>query len=105
MSSLREQMKERRDQVVDWIGEHKGDILYGIYASACAAAVIAGIARKSSLTRREVRRDRQVYDPSMGFYWETKRKLTNNQKLLIEQRHRNGEPYGKILKEMNLLKR
>lgn len=103
--TLKEQMKETSDKVKEWAGENKGNILYGLYVVGLLGAVASPFIRRSKRNYLEARREKQIYDPSMGFYWETKRPLTNNQKLMIEQRHRNGEGYGKILKEMHLLRK
>lgn len=55
---------------------------------------------------REVKlRNSMIYDRSLGMYWQTRKPLTANQRLQIEARHKAGEPYGKILSEMKVLKR
>ena len=94
-----------KDKVSQWVTSHKDEIIQGCYVAICVGAAVAPIISKSRKVYLERRRDRMIYDPSMGFYWELKRTLTSNQKLMIEQRHRQGESYGKILKDLNLLRR
>lgn len=103
--TLREQVKEAASKAKTWAGENKGTILCGLYVLGLVGGMISPLIRRSRRNSLDARREKQIYDPSMGFYWETKRPLTNNQKLMIEQRHRNGEGYGKILKELHLLKK
>lgn len=103
--TLKEKVEESKDKAKQWISDHKGDIAYGCYIAACVAAVAIPAIRKSRRNHMEAKRERQVYDPSMGFYWETKRNLTNNQKLIIEQRRRHGEALGNILRDMDVLKK
>ena len=45
------------------------------------------------------------YDNRLGKYWSLRKKPTVSQTLTIEQCVRNGEPLGKILDDMHLLKR
>ena len=103
--TLKEKVEEAKDRVSQWYDDNKGNIIYGCYVAACIGAVVAPIVRRSRRQRIEYRRERMIYDPSLGFYWETKRNLTNNQKLMIENRHRMGEPYGEILRDMKLLRK
>lgn len=103
--ALKEKFQESKEKTKEWVSEHQGDIIYGCYVAACIGAILIPAARKIKKDRINLSRDRRIYDRSNGFYWETKRNLTNNQKMIIEQRHMMGEPYGRILSDMNLLKR
>ena len=94
--------KEVVYRTVDWMMYHPEE----------TAALIGGLMfawRKIDKyvdIRREVKlRNSMIYDRSLGMYWQTKRPLTANQRLQIESRHKAGEPYGKILSEMKILKR
>lgn len=94
-----------KEKLSDWVSYHKTDIIYGCYILACVSAVVLPVAKRVHRNHIEAKKSRMIYDRSLGFYWEVKRNLTNNQKMAIEHRHRLGEPYGKILREMNLLKK
>lgn len=57
-----------------------------------------------------VRKEEQLktmfwYDNRLGKYWSLRKKPSASQTLSIEQCVRNGEPLGKILDDMHLLKR
>lgn len=52
--------------------------------------------------QREVRR--RCYDPSEGHYWFLKRELSNDEWLLVNRRHMNGERIGDILSDLRVLK-
>ena len=49
-------------------------------------------------------KDCRCYDPSLGHYWELKRKLSNDDWVKINRRKNRGEALGDILDEMDLLK-
>ncbi len=103
--NLKEQVKESKRRTKQMVKEHKGDIVYGLYLTACIAAALTPFVRAIRKNQNDVKKERLIYDPHMGFYWEVKKSLTNNQKLMIEQRHRMGESYGEILRDMKLLKK
>ena len=52
--------------------------------------------------QREIRR--RCYDPSEGHYWFLKRDLSNEEWLLVNRRHLNGERLGDILFDLKVLK-
>lgn len=87
---------------VSWAIEHPAEAA----AIATTASVIITKADKLANIRRGERlRNSMIYDRSLGMYWETKKPLTANQRLLIEARHKAGESYGQILSDMKVLKR
>jgi hypothetical protein len=45
-----------------------------------------------------------VYDNKLGHYWELRRKLTNDEWLMVQTRQKAGERIGDILDEMRVLK-
>lgn len=57
-----------------------------------------------NLHQEEKLKDRRMYDPKMGHYWELNRKLDNNEWVEIEMRKEKGEPVGNILRSMGVLK-
>lgn len=103
--NLKDKFEESKAKTKKWVSEHQGDIIYGCYVGACILAIAVPAISKARRNHMDATRDRRIYDRSNGFYWETKRNLTNNQKLIIEERHMMGESYGSILSDMNLLKR
>lgn len=73
--------------------------------------IISGIGMiNKSVKRREdkkeeEKRERRVYDPSMGDWWDLKKPLTNNERLEMERRVSEGELRGSVLKDMGKLKK
>lgn len=48
-------------------------------------------------------KDKTYYDPSTGFRWSLKRKMTNNDRLVITSRKKNGEDVAYILQDLRLI--
>lgn len=77
-------------------------------AAAIVGAVAFGLRKADKyvdIWRENRLRNSMIYDRSLGMYWQTKRPLTTNQRLVIESRHKAGESYGSILSDMKVLKR
>lgn len=82
-----------------------------IALAPAAIAVVAGSSKIVSSTIRnhavnkEIRyHERTIYDRSLGRYVELRRKLSNSEALLIEERRNRGEGLMAILQDMHLLK-
>ena len=85
--------------------EH-GKETVAIAATVTGIAVTAYKTFKPTVYEQERKRiDRTYYDPSTGLHWELKRKLTNNEREELDQRRRNGEAVGNILRDMGVAKR
>ena len=67
-------------------------------------AVTRTAAHAIDAKREQNHRDRHIYDRSTGQYYETRRKLTSNERLELERRLANGEKKGAILRSMGLLR-
>lgn len=72
--------------------------------------IAAGSMMNKSAKRRDEKketaiRERRVYDPSMGDWWDLKKPLTNNERLEMEARVANGELRGEVLRDMGKLKK
>ena len=108
----REKLKNKRDKafntaktkgnaILDWMVENpmKTSILVAILSKF-------GVSIYREAKYRRVERDRQTreYDPSMGFYYDLRRPLTNKEKLELSRRHNNGEPIGDILASFKVLR-
>ena len=88
-----------------WAMNHPGESI--AIASGCGAA-LTGVNRLASKVRRTIeenRRDKAWYDPRLGGYVYTRRKLTNKEKIELSMRNTNGESVTQILDSMRLLKR
>lgn len=60
--------------------------------------------KHANLRKAEKVKQEYCYDPSLGHYWELKRKLSNQEWVRIEQRKAAGEKLGDILSSLNVLK-
>ena len=69
-----------------------------------ASKVLSSMFKDHTAGKIESMRERDYYDPRTGTHAFTKRKLKRGEKLMIDERHRKGESYTKILYDMNLLK-
>lgn len=76
-----------------------------IAALTAVSSMIKGHNRRKELEEAEIRRERAFYDRSLGVYWETRRPLTTNEMLEVEERKKAGESIGAILDDMGLLKK
>lgn len=66
--------------------------------------IIRVISKRHHLRMEEQLKTKMIYDPSRGFYYELKKKLTNAQRVEIARRRNNGEDLARILLDMNVLK-
>lgn len=99
-------LKNRKTDIQCFWAENKEDVI-AVAPIAIAAAVGLGkaISKHNAIKQEQILKDRKIYDPRMGHYYEMKKKPTNWQWTEIDRRFRNGEGYGDILADMGLLKR
>lgn len=83
---------------------HKQEILiFGpIIIGGMISIIKKGITRHNILMSEKLK-TRYIYDRSLGFYYELRRKPTANQLLEIEARRKAGEKLGEILRNMKLI--
>ena len=88
----------------EFVSEHKGEIAFYTLILGPGAIKLANTVIKKKAADRERRFDEcDYYDPRTGEHWYTKRPLTNRQKLNLEQRCRDGESKGAILRSMHMI--
>jgi len=97
--------QELKYKAMDYWDRNKVEIL------AAAPLVYGGIKAVCRTANRAIEakelkdhRDRHIYDRSTGQYYETRRKLTSNERLELERRLADGEKKGAILRSMGLLR-
>lgn len=100
------ELKEKASSSIEWVKENPKEAV-GIFAAA--GAIVGGIGKtiNKQVTVRQERytKERFIYDHSLNAYLETKRKLTNNDIVRInEERRRTGKKLSEVLAEMKLLK-
>ena len=98
-------LKNRVTDVKDiWDNNKKEIIILAPVVLAIASRVTRSINKAIAYHQETILKDQRVYDPSLGHYYELNKKLNNDQWLEIENRRKNGESYGNILRSMNVLK-
>ena len=110
---LKRKTSEKAKNAMRWINQNKEMIVVLAPVAASSAALLGkwvikpiwkGTVVRTNLRRQEHIKTRFIYDPSLGAYYELSRKLSNQQKIELDQRRQAGERIGNILREMNVLK-
>lgn len=87
-----------------WNQNKKEIVIIAPIALAAITKITKSVNKTVNLRQEEFLKDRRIYDPKLGHYWELNRKLSNNEYLEIEYRKSNGETVGNILRSMGVLK-
>ena len=98
---------EKLHNGAEWIRNNReAAITYASFAIGGIGALcqVARVLRPTSQEKHDKRVDRQYYDPSTGIHWELRRKPTNNDRIELVRRKRNGENTEDILKDLRLIK-
>lgn len=87
-----------------WAMDNKADI----GAAILAAGAVIKLGKEAGLIKTQQQRtietrQAKVYDPHTGVYYYLRRPLTNAEKFELEERSRQGEGYGRILSDMDVL--
>lgn len=104
-NGTKEKSKEFKEKALRFLNEHGPKIIGG---TVMILSIVAGINHdmiKYERLKQDKKRERMIYDPVLGDYWELKKPLSNKEKLEFEQRLSEGEMRGEILKDMRKLKR
>lgn len=88
-----------------FVKEHGKEIIVAIPVVVGGITSIVKLVKPSAYEKERKRIDTTYYDPSTGLHWDLKRKLTNNEREELDQRRRDGEPVGNILRDMKVAKR
>mgnify|MGYP007069887838 CR=1 FL=1 len=97
-------LKLKWEDFKKFCSENKEAVLAVLLVLIPAISKMASSGAKAYAEHKEDRRRQtDYYDPRTGEHWYTKKPLTANQKLNLEQRYNSGESKGAILKDMGLL--
>lgn len=92
-------------KLVNWATEHPGLAAGGgIALLKIGKSVIRNGGRILANHVETRNKDLRCWDASLGHYWNLRRKLTNDDWLVINKRKRRGESLGEILRALNALK-
>lgn len=98
-------LRVKAEELRDWRRDHPDEFLaVTTIAIPGVLAIGKAAAKRSNFKKQEELKENYCYDPSLGHYWELKRKLSNREWAEIERRRNNGEPYWAILSSMRVLK-
>lgn len=98
-------LSDKADQAKRFWDENKEYIVVLVpVVLATGEKVFKAVSRNAQLKEERNLKEKFIYDMSLKCYYELKRKPTTNEYLEIERRKKNGEPLGKILSSMRLLK-
>lgn len=98
----------RANEAMRWTEDHWHDILKAtpIVLSTVAAGIkVAKMIKGSAAEQHEARMSKCYYDPSTGLHWQLKRDMTNDERIELVQRKREGEYTEDILQDMKILKK
>lgn len=92
-----------------WIRNHPVESVWilSVGTGVVSAGVNGSIKLADKIKDAKEERDERcgVWDPVNGIHWYTKKPMTTSQKLEFERRVSNGEDRGKVLDNMNILRR
>lgn len=98
-------MRDKLEKTKDFCRENKEAIaILTPFGYAIGKGIVKDIRKNAYLKKEDHLKNCFIYDRSMGCYYETKRKLTNNERYEIEKRKARGEKLGYILRSMRVLK-
>lgn len=98
-------IKDRLNNAIKWCSDNKEVLIIVVPVAIAGITAVAKLGGKLIGTYNEkVLQNKSIYDHSFGTYWQLRRALTNNDRLIIDRRRAAGEKLGDILKDMRLLK-
>lgn len=103
----KERLKQKVSDGMYWISTHREETL-AIAAATTAVAglgtkVVKGHNKKKALQEEKDLKELYVYDRRLGHYWKVRRKLSNEEWVVIDRRQRDGERLADILTDLRLL--
>lgn len=92
-----------------WWAQNNPELVVIIIPAAVAVAkgttkVVSKVLQRANMEEAARQIRLRCYDPSEGHYWYLKRELSNQEWLIVNDRHKAGERLGDILAAMKVLK-
>ena len=98
-------VKRKAREGFAWAKENKDITVVLIPAvTGFTFGVIKLVGKAVNNRKEEIKRKKYIYDPTLGFYWPTKRALSGAEKLEFDARRKQGETVGEILRSMKNIK-
>lgn len=93
---------------IGYVKDHATEIATCVSGVGAIAMGVSRFAKTKAIRDEQKSRERRLYDPRSGRYSECRKpisKIPTKDWLLIRERHKKGEDYETILRDMNLLKK
>lgn len=87
-----------------FLKENREDLVVLVPLGIAALTGLKKATRKNTVDTERYRIDHTYYDPHSGRHWELRRKMTNYERMELEERQAAGELTGHILRDMEILK-
>lgn len=98
-------LKDHFNDGIKWCSDNKEVLIVAVPLIIAGVTAVTKLGGKAlGVYRERVLQNKSIYDHSFGTYWQLRRALTNNDRLIIDRRRAAGEKLGDILKDMRLLK-
>lgn len=87
-----------------FVKENREDLVVLVPLGVAAVTGLKKAAQKTTTDSERWRIDHTYYDPHTGRHWELRRKMSNRERMELEERQAAGELTGHILESMRILK-
>lgn len=103
-STVKQKVEDGAKAVKKTVTDHPVESLTVLCFLGPGLLKVANTAIRGAQINKETRYNEcDYYDPRTGEHWYTKKPLTANQKLNLEQRYKLGESKGSILRDMRMI--
>lgn len=89
-------------KLIEWCMNNQEVVYCGVFAASCASSIYKKYRKTKTEQEMDFHRN-NIYDRSMGHYWQLRRRLTSDEMRELEQRKYCGESMGDILESMKVL--
>ena len=104
VSTVKQKVEDGVNGVKKVVSEHPQETFVVACLAIPGVLKLANSAMRANMQEKQTRYDEcNVYDPRTGEHWYTRKPLTANQKLNLEQRYKLGESKGSILRDMRMI--
>lgn len=104
LETVGQKTKEALASGWNFVKENREDLVVLVPLGVAAVTGLKKAAQKTTVDSERYRIDHTYYDPRTGRHWELKRKMTNRERMELEERQADGELTGHILESMRILK-
>ena len=104
VSTAKQKVEDGYNKVKKVVTDHPVETLTVVCMLGPGVLKVANSAIRARQQDKETKYNEcDYYDPRTGEHWYTKKPLTANQKLNLEQRYKLGESKGSILRDMRMI--